>query len=202
MGFGRDKSVDSGGYRGVIPENTSVPVVMIECNPKLVPIKNGDNAGKTSRLYSCVFEVLAGKYEGGRVWHDIWCNVEPDPAGGDPEVFGSHSQFCDVCDIRNLKEDDGSYPLPTNDDDIKKVANALVGTSFIAVAGIRTFTRRDQTTGETNTIKSIIQMNEAQMDQISSNIAAVMDKVAKQQARRKARDGASGFEDEDGNEIF
>jgi hypothetical protein len=201
-GFNRDKTVDSGGFRGLIPENTAVPVVLVDCTGKLVTIGKGDNAGRTARLYSCTFEVAIGKYAGGRIWHDLWCNVEPDPAGGKPEAFGPHAMFCDLCDLAGLHDEESGYPLPENDDDMSKTCQGMVGTTAIINTGMRTFKRRDQTTGHANTAKSFTALSSEQKELVNDAVALILQRVEKQKARQLERDQESGFTDENDEPIF
>lgn len=202
MGFGRDKSVDSGGFRGIIPDNSTVPVAIVGAEGKFVTIRNGENAGKVARIYSLVLEVIRGKYAGGRLWPDVWCNVQPDPSGGDDEVFGSHAQFCDICDAGQVYDEDGNYIVPSTDEDLNTFSQKLIGIPFMASVGIRTFKRNDGSVGEANTLKTVIDMSEDQVNEVKEEVAFMLEREAKRLAKQRARDGASGFEDEDGNSIF
>lgn len=205
MGFGRNKEKDKGfGFRGPIPRNTSVPAVLIECEGKLISIKNGDNAGKTARLYSCIFEIIRGKYQGGRIWHDIWCNVEPDAAGGDDEVFGSHMQFCDLSDVAGVKDDDGDYITPLTEEDVIALGNRFVGVACIITTGVRKFKRSDKTTGEANSVNGFLALTEEQVEVVKDDVAAILKSAAEYQAKKAVESGASGFEDDDddGDDLF
>ena len=201
-GFGRNEAVDSGGFRGLIPDNTTIPVIIIEGDASLVKMKQGDNAGRTARIYKPVFEVIVGKYRGGRVYSDIWCNVEPDPSGGDPLVFGSHMTFCDMCDAANVKESDGSYPTAANETEAKTIVNRFVGAMMLVTVGTQDYNKKDGTTGTKNTIKSIHAMNPDQKTELVEAAAKIQQKVAKQKAKKSANSGGSGFDEDDDDIPF
>lgn len=196
-GFGRNQAVDSGGFRGLVPENSTIPVVIIEGDASLVKIKKGKNAGKTARVFKPVFECIAGKYRGARVYSDVWCNVEPDPAGGEPDVFGSHMLFCDICDICEVKEEDGSYPIATNEDAAKEIVNRFVGRMMFVTVGTETYSKRDGSEGSKNTLKNVSTMNGDQLEQMREGAAATLERVAKQKAKKEAQAGGSGLPDDD-----
>lgn len=199
-GFGRDKSVDSGGFRGIIPDNTIVPVIVIEGDASLVKMKNGKNAGKTARIFKPVFEVIFAKYSGGRIYGDVWCNVEPDPAGGEPHVFGSHMTFCDLCDISDVHEDDGTFPIANDEAEAKALSQRFIGKMMLLTVGVQDYPKRDGSTGTKNTVKGLNPMNEEQVTQMTEHGASTMEKIAKQAAARAAREGGSGLEEEDDND--
>lgn len=195
-GFGRNESVDAGGFRGVIPDNTTIAVLCIEADANLVKMKKGVNAGKTARIYKPVVECLIGKYRGGRVYGDVWCNVEPDPSGGDPLVFGSHMIFCDMCDASEVHEDDGTYPTAANEADAKQISQRFVGKMFLVTVGINDYPKKDGTTGTKNTIKAINSMTTEQKAELVEKAASTTERVARQQAKKAANAGGTGFNDE------
>lgn len=201
-GFGRNEAVDSGGFRGIIPDNTTVPVIIIDGDASLMQMKKGDNAGRTARIYKPVMEVLIGKYKGGRIYGDVWCNVEPDPSGGEPIVFGSHMTFCDMCDSSDVHEDDGSYPTAATEKDAKSIANKFVGKMMLVTVGVAEFKKKDQSTGQKNTIKTIISMVDEQKNELVKPASMAMERYAKQRAKKRASAGGSGFDDDDDDTPF
>ena len=194
-GFGRNEAVDSGGFRGLIPDNTTIAVMVIDADASLVKMKRGDNAGKTARIYKPIVECLIGKYKGGRVYGDVWCNVEPDPAGGEPNVFGSHMVFCDMSDAAGILDEDGSYLTAANEADAKSVAQRFVGKLLLVTVGTDTYPKKDGSEGVKNTIKSITGMTDDQKIQLKEVASIVGEKVARQKAKKAASAGASGFDD-------
>jgi len=195
-GFRRKEDVDAGGHRGIIPEDTTVFAVCTIGDGKLINIKNGANAGRTARLYNLGFEVLNGRFKGGRFWHDFWCNIEPDPEGKEPEPFGSHMQFCDLCDIGSVYDKDGNYPVPITTSDIKELAaNKFIGIPVVAHLGVETYTTKDKTTQTKNIIKNLYAITSEQMDQVRPRIEIVVAAARKRAAKRAAASGATGLDD-------
>lgn len=200
-GFGRDESKDSGGFRGVIPDNTTVPAVIIDGDASFVKMKRGDNAGKIARIYKPVFECVFGKFKGARVYSDVWCNVEPDPAGGEPNVFGSHMTFCDICDYADVKEDDGTYPIAATEEEAKRICQKFVGKTMLITVGTETYTKRDGNEGVKNTLKSVSEMTEEQKETVMDSVAATLERVAKQNAKKEVASGGSGLPDDDDDDT-
>lgn len=198
-GFGRDKSVDDPGFRGIIPDNTIVPVLIIEGDGKLLMMKTGKNSGKTARIYKPVCHVVGGKYRGARIFSDIWCNVEPDPAGGEPKVFGSHMVFCDLCDATDVKDEDGDYPVAATEQDVKDICNRFVGHVVLMTVGIRTYKKKNGEDGSVNTTKSITIATDNVKEHVAEEVVTVKKRVAEWQAKKAAEEGATGFEDTGGN---
>lgn len=195
-GFGRNEAVDSGGFRGLIPDNTTIAALVIDGDASLIKLKNGDNAGKTARIFKPVVECLIGKYKGGRVYGDVWCNVEPDPAGGEPHVFGSHMTFCDICDITGTKEEDGSYPTAANEAEAKAIAQRFVGGFVLVTVGTEEYPKRDGSTGIKNTIKSVSAMTDEQKEQLADAAVKTQEKMARYLAKKNVAAGGDGFSDD------
>ena len=193
-GFGRDKTKDDPGFRGIIPDNTIVPVLVIEGDAKLIQLKNGANAGKTARIYKPVLHSVGGKYRGARIFTDVWCNVEPDPAGGEPKVFGSHMVFCDLCDACDVHDEDGSYPVAVDEAEAKAICNKFVGKVLLATVGTRSYTKKDESIATVNTVKGFMVANDAVLAAVADEVVSVNKRVAEYLAKKAAEEGATGFE--------
>jgi hypothetical protein len=201
-GFKPDETVDGGGFRGIVPEDSTVPVLVIDSGARMVQIKNGDNAGKTATIYGPVVEVLIGKYKGARIYGDVWCNVQPDPAGGDPVVFGSHSAFCKLCDITEVMDpEDGAYPVAADLASAEKTAMRFVGKMFLVTVGtdsyIGTKGKNKGKTIDKNTIKSFDGLVGDQREKLLAPAAAVTERYAKYMAKKSADAGGDGFGEDD-----
>ncbi len=196
-GFGRNEAVDKPGFQGTIPDNTTIPVVLIENNKvgtKIHKLKNGQNAGRTATIFKPVFECVKGKYEGGRVYADIWCNVEIDPTSGEAVVFGSHALFCDLCDATDVHDDDGGYPMAANEAEGNSIIGRMFGKAMWITVGVRDYEKPDGSTAYVNTLKQITPMTEDQTKVIEEKIAPLMERIAVQRAKREAKAGGSGLE--------
>jgi len=201
-GFKRDETVDGGGFRGLIPDNTTVPCVIVDAGAKFVKIKRGDNAGRVARIYNPVLEVILGKFKGARIYGDVWCNVEVNPATGDPDIFGSHSMFCLLCDItQTFDKDDGNYPIAATEDEAIAISHRFIKKPILATVGVSSYVgTRGKNTGkeiQKNTVKTFSEMTEDQKEASKSFIVSVLSRYAKYQAKKAAESGATGFEDND-----
>lgn len=200
-GFKPDPSKEM-GFK-LIPDGTTVPVLIAKCEGRTEAAKSGNFAGRQHDVYDLTLRVIGGEFHGQRVSCRIWLNAER-LANGDIDLYGSHKMWCDLYTAVGIKLDDNNeFIMPKNPAEWANI-NVTGGTMLVTVSEEEYVNKKGETK-KTNRVTSVLPLDTELKRGLVAEYNKLKDQLKREEEAAKAKDavksGGGAFDDDDDDDL-